>query len=51
MVIGGTPSGNPQGTFTIYFTEDGTTKQALHFNARFEPIFAVIRNSMNNFAK
>lgn len=48
MIITGIPYGNSRGMFTIYFTEGVTAKQALHFNVRFDPEYAVVRNSMND---
>ncbi|KAG4079430.1 hypothetical protein HA402_015680 [Bradysia odoriphaga] len=47
IVITGIPTGNPRGTFLLYFTEGATKRHTLHFNPRFEPNFVVIRNAMN----
>lgn len=47
MVITGIPSGNPRGTFVVFFTEGATKRQMLHFNVRFEPTYVVVRNAMN----
>lgn len=48
MVIVAIPFGNPRGTFLIRFNEGTTKKQALHFNARFDPHYVVVRNAMND---
>lgn len=48
IVLTGIPSGNPKGWFDISFTEGASKKQALHFNPRFQPHYAVVRNAMND---
>lgn len=48
MIVTGIPSGNPKGWFELRFTEGATQKQALHFNARFEPHNIVVRNSQTD---
>lgn len=35
----------------VAFREGATDKQALHFNVRFRPEFAVVRNAMNDKLK
>lgn len=48
MIITAIPFGNPRGMFIVRFTEGASKKQALHFNARFDPQYVVVRNSMND---
>lgn len=48
MIITGIPYGNARGMFVIRFTEGLTKKEALHFNARFDPEYVVVRNSMGD---
>ncbi|XP_053681766.1 32 kDa beta-galactoside-binding lectin lec-3-like [Sabethes cyaneus] len=45
IVITAIPFGNPRGGFIIRFTENGSKRQALHFNPRFDPHYIVVRNS------
>ncbi|XP_055617698.1 32 kDa beta-galactoside-binding lectin lec-3 [Toxorhynchites rutilus septentrionalis] len=45
IIITAIPFGNPRGGFIIKFTENGTKRQALHFNPRFDPLYVVVRNS------
>lgn len=45
------PSGNPNGRFIVSFREDGTKKEAFHYNPRFHPDFVVVRNSMDDNLK
>lgn len=48
MIVTAIPFGNPRGMFIIRFTEGASKKQALHFNARFDPQYVVVRNAMND---
>lgn len=48
IVVTAIPYGNAHGQFLIRFTEGATRKQGLHFNARFDPEYAVVRNSMSD---
>uniref|UniRef100_A0A1Q3FNQ5 Galectin n=1 Tax=Culex tarsalis TaxID=7177 RepID=A0A1Q3FNQ5_CULTA len=45
IIITAIPFGNPRGGFIIRFNENGTKKQALHLNPRFDPHYVVVRNS------
>lgn len=45
IIITAIPFGNPRGRFIIRFMENGTKRQALHFNPRFDPQYQVVRNS------
>lgn len=47
IVITGIPFGNPKGWFLMRFTEAASKRQALHFNARFDPHFIVVRTNMD----
>lgn len=49
-MIKGIPYGNPKGWFLLRFTEGASKRQALHFSARFDPDFVVVRNNMNENA-
>lgn len=48
MVIMATPYGNFDGAFIIQFMERATNKQALHFKAKFDPDYVVVRRAMND---
>lgn len=48
LVVTAIPYGNARGMFVLRFTEGATRKQALHFNARFDPEYAVVRNAMHD---
>lgn len=48
IIITAITYGNVKGGFVVAFREGATDKQALHFNARFRPEFAVVRNAMND---
>uniref|UniRef100_A0A182K9X4 Galectin n=1 Tax=Anopheles christyi TaxID=43041 RepID=A0A182K9X4_9DIPT len=45
IILTAIPFGNPRGTFIVKFNENGSKKQALHFNPRFDPYYVVVRNS------
>ncbi|XP_058128053.1 galectin-4-like [Anopheles ziemanni] len=45
IIITAIPFGNPRGGFIIKFQENGSKKQLLHFNPRFDPYYVVVRNS------
>uniref|UniRef100_A0A182J2F2 Galectin n=1 Tax=Anopheles atroparvus TaxID=41427 RepID=A0A182J2F2_ANOAO len=45
IILTAIPFGNPRGGFIIKFQENGSKKQALHFNPRFDPYYVVVRNS------
>ncbi|XP_053678507.1 32 kDa beta-galactoside-binding lectin-like isoform X2 [Anopheles nili] len=45
IIVTAIPFGNPRGGFIIKFLENGSKKQALHFNPRFDPYYVVVRNS------
>ncbi|KAL9694866.1 hypothetical protein quinque_014151 [Culex quinquefasciatus] len=45
IIMTAIPFGNPRGGFIIRFNENGTKKQALHLNPRFDPHYVVVRNS------
>lgn len=48
LVVTAIPYGNARGMFVVHCTEGATRKQALHFNARFDPEYVVVRNAMND---
>lgn len=48
VVMKATPMGNPSGKFTIRMYVTGSSKQALHFDARFAPENVVVRNHSVN---
>lgn len=48
IVITAIPYGSPKGWFIIKFTEAASKRQAFHMSVRFEPHFAVVRNSMDD---
>ncbi|XP_052900004.1 32 kDa beta-galactoside-binding lectin lec-3-like [Anopheles moucheti] len=45
IIVTAIPFGNPRGGFILKFNENGSKKQALHFNPRFDPYYVVVRNS------
>ncbi|XP_049287736.1 uncharacterized protein LOC125766115 isoform X1 [Anopheles funestus] len=45
IILTAIPFGNPRGGFILKFNENGSKKQALHFNPRFDPHYVVVRNS------
>uniref|UniRef100_A0A182Q817 Galectin n=1 Tax=Anopheles farauti TaxID=69004 RepID=A0A182Q817_9DIPT len=45
IILTAIPFGNPRGSFILKFNENGSKKQALHFNPRFDPHYVVVRNS------
>lgn len=47
VVVTAIPYGNARGMFLVRFTEGASRRQALHFNARFDPEYVVVRNAMN----
>lgn len=47
IIITAIPFGNPNGQFTLQFTEGATKKQAYHFQARFQPRIVAV-NSMTD---
>ncbi|XP_041764415.1 uncharacterized protein LOC121589509 [Anopheles merus] len=45
IILTAIPYGNPRGGFILKFNENGSKRQALHFNPRFDPHYVVVRNS------
>uniref|UniRef100_A0A182PG95 Galectin n=1 Tax=Anopheles epiroticus TaxID=199890 RepID=A0A182PG95_9DIPT len=45
IIVTAIPFGNPRGGFILKFNENGSKRQALHFNPRFDPHYVVVRNS------
>lgn len=47
IVITAIPYGNASGWFLLRFTDSASKRQALHFSARFDPHFVVVRTNMS----
>lgn len=48
VVISGVASGNPQGEFVIFFSENDTTRQLIHLNPRFDQREVVINTMLGD---
>lgn len=48
VTISGVASGNPQGEFVVFFSENDTSRQLIHFNPRFDQREVVINTMLGD---